>query len=152
MAELIATKKDPYPGCVKRVLNFRDRLIILNAVAEDLKGKGDIKSLARVQKLTELLDGEGVDIYFESMDDDFRQRVEKWVAAAKAREANPDEKHPGKRPRRTPAEQRGKEATFHIPSKLDAFIIETLKKAQIATAHAEFAVELAAKFGVPIED
>lgn len=146
------TKKDAHPGCVKRVLNYRDRLLILNAAAESLKGKGTIVALAKFQKLNDLLDGEGVNDYFDAMDVDFTERAEAWRVAVEARMRDSKAPKVGPRPRRTRIELRGKDATFHIPSKLDTFIIDTLKKAEIEARHAEFAVELAQKFGVPIDD
>lgn len=144
---------DEHPGTVKRQLNFRDRLLLMTVVTEAAQKLGDLKSMNRLHKLSELLDFEGANDYFEAFDQDFAKKLSDWGSKFQAfvrdKVNNAD---PGQKPKRNADGERGESATFWIPSRLDAHLIEALKATQFHPQHAKYALELAEKFGVKVDD
>jgi hypothetical protein len=173
-----AEKPRPPVGCVERVLNFRDRNLIIGACREFcLKdGKGGHKAQSKLNRLTKLLDLQETVDYFEMVNDSMEDEVFKWqrlrnnwlswqqhLAGGLTLEelqkrapsvdlSDPPNKPPRKQPEATPEDLRGKDRAFHIPSKLDAWIQECLEVANWDPMTSEYVTELCQKFGLKSED
>lgn len=170
--------KGPPPGTVLRTLNYKDRRMILLACATRAaqEKKGDYKMMARLEKVKKMLVMEDVDDYFETIEDAVNEKVRAWtkevnlfstyeawksggITEKKFREtfpeadiSTPPEKPPFKMPRLSDDEKRGKSCSFHVPTKIDLFIEESLKEMHWGTGDSKFVLELAEKYQLPIED
>ncbi len=133
-----------YPGCVKRILNFMDRQLALEAVLRYWKKppagqdrKCDWRGNRKIKLVKDALDQESVIDYFEAMQDALADRIEQWQKEVRAytkalQEGTPEDKLPPKPPRRQPRltdeESCGKESVFWIKSVVDSHIIEFLRE------------------------
>jgi len=166
-------------GCVARSLNFRDRRLILFACRTFVMGKerkgSDYKKMSKLDKVVKLLGDEAVDDYFDRIEEDVNSKARLWtkqqnlyvayeafkssvMTKAQFLERFPDHDlsvtpvKPGRIPKKTHEEERGKSSVFPIPAKLDVFIETSLKEMQWGDGDAEFVVELAEKYNLPDED
>jgi hypothetical protein len=166
-------KKTP-AGCVERVLNYRDRNLLVGACRafcskDGHKGFKDQAKLDKVSKI--VLFDETLD-YFDMIDESLEDETRRWQRAktrhkmwkdhkaglVKAEDvkrlfpdADPDaepEKPSFRQPVTGPKESRGDERPFHFPSKVDAWIQDALKAMEWSPFAAEYAVELCSKFGL----
>src|SRR5687768_15725943 len=100
---------EDHPGCVKRVLNFKDRLLILQALNRAAAQGGDAKTLGRLVKLQDILDQEGVDDYYAVMDKEYGKKISAWGLALerhiRSAGADPD---PGPKPQQAHDETLGR--------------------------------------------
>lgn len=165
-------KKCP-EGHVERTLNFRDRNLIFGAVQAycNDKSRSDYKYRLRIDKIAKLLNIEENIEYFDMLDEWINTKHREWLIVSgrynayhnfkagqvfleKVRESFPDfdpnvePPKPGKKPKLTPEEMRGKARAFHIPSKIDAFIIDTIKAYDFKQADPEYVTELCVKYGL----
>lgn len=142
-----------YPGCVKRVLSVRDRLLIFQALNGALQQGGDAKTLARLVQLREILDADGVDDYLAAIDKDYAKAIGAWGEAMKKHIADPVKNaDPGPQPKRSPKDEAGHSATYWIKAKLDSHISDHLKGAKFDAGNAEHVVSLFQKYGIAIEE
>lgn len=166
------------PGCVERVLNYRERNLLIGA-ARDHCGKkenADFKNQSKLDRLTKLVAFIESLEYFEMLDDHYDDKVREWKSAKRAytawmnfkagllpaeelRKAFPvidiekgAPKPPLRQPEMNPQEMRGEERAFYLPSKLDSWVQDLLKTAIWQPLAAEYAVELCGKFGLKDED
>lgn len=172
-------------GHVERVLNYKDRHLILLACASAVSGtrdkkSGDYKAMVKLDKVKKLLGFEAVEEYFETIDDSVADKNAAWTRAtnlygtfemvktgAVSRKQfadrfpdvdfdsllrEPPKKPSLKVPQASPDEKRGKISTFYVPAKLDVFIESSLKEMSWGTGDAEYVVELAEKYELPLED
>jgi hypothetical protein len=161
-------------GTVKRTLNFRDRNLLIGAARNwcSRDGQKKLKDQDKLVRLAKL-------VYFEetleyiAMIADAQEEVErKWRADWKRyklwrnfQEGLISEEELTKdvdrengvpkptllMPEITPAEMRGRSRDFFFPSKLDAWAQNAVEGMDWNFNAAEYAVELAEKFGVEVE-
>jgi len=171
-------KKCP-SGCVERILNYRERNLLIGA-ARDYCGKkehSDYKGQAKLDRLTKLICFQETLDYFDVLTDHYDEAVREWKSTRRKYNAwkdlkaglykDPDnftrdfpdvdpgkgiEKPANRAPEITPKESRGEERSFYFPSKLDAWVQDVLKAAVWQALAAEYAVELCSKFGIKDED
>lgn len=144
---------DLHPGCVKRLLTFRDRLLIFQALNAQLTQGGDAKTLGRLVKLQELLDLDGVEDYFDVLNKAEAKRLQSYASALQAHISDPTRNtDPGQKPGLTNSEELGPEATFWIPTKLDSHISAAIKEAKFAAANAKHVLALLGKYQITVED
>ena len=170
---MIVAKEQP-PGTVKRTLNFRDRNMLIGA-ARNWCSRDDQKKLKDQDKLVRLGRIISFDetIEFIAMLTDAQEELQrKWVADWRrykiwrdfqaglvaedrlTKDIDPEkgvQKPPLVMPENTPDEMRGPARDFFLPSKLDAWAQDAIKAMDWNFNAAEYAVELAEKFGVEIE-
>lgn len=168
----------PPAGCVERLLNFRDRNILIGACRQycDKDGKGDYKSASRLDRATRLLNLQETIEYFTMLDDSLEDALFNWqrernnylswrqyqaggitLDELKKKAPSVDPSSPPKKPNKnqpeaTPDEMRGKEREFYIPSALDAWLQSVLRTATFPAFSAEYVTELCLKFGVKEEE
>lgn len=171
-------EKKPPAGCVERVLNFRDRNILIGACRQfcDKDGKGDHKAASRLDRVTKILCLQETIDYFAMIDDSLEDALFKWQRdrnnylsqrqyeaggltieelRKRAPSVDPSTQTPKPKkvqPEATPAEMRGPERPFYIPSVLDAWIQGVLKVAVFSAVSAEYVTELCVKFGIKEDD
>ncbi len=177
IAETPEPPKQP-AGTVARVLNFRDRNMLIGSCREFCQkdGKGDYKAQAKLDRISKLISFEETLEYFEMIDDSIEDALFKWqrtrndwlswqqylgggltVEELKKKApavdiSSPPAKPPRRQPEGTPEERRGKERPFYFPSKLDVWVQEVLKVATWSPLAAEYVTELCGKFGVKDEE
>lgn len=165
-------------GTVERVLNFRDRNLLIGACRQfcDKDKNGDHKAQSKLDRVSKLLNLDETVEYFNMIDDSVEDATFRWMKERndylawmqyssggatleelKKRAPNVDpsikpKKPPKATPQATPAEMRGKERSFYIPSKLDAWIQDVLKVSTFQAMTAEYVTELCSKFGLKEED
>lgn len=168
----------PPPGCVERVLNYRDRNLLIGACRAfcTKDGHKGLMDQMKLDKLNKLLAFESTLEYFAEIDDAHEEKLLEWqrainkyklwrshkagiLKAEDFRKEFPDTnpadeipKPPLRPPDIDPQKMRGPERAFHIPSKLDVWIQDALKRSEWSTAVTEYAVELCSKFGLAIEE
>lgn len=145
-------EKNDQPGCVKRVLNFRDRNQIMVACRawfqrNEKSDKNDEKAILRMNKVQKLLAFEETMEYFEMIEDSYAFRQAQWQRERQAWIAGQGP-NPGKKPQPTPEEQRGQERVFHIPSKQDAWIEEAIRGMKWHPIGVEYVAELFERFQI----
>lgn len=145
------SEQDLHPGCVKRVLTVRDRLLIFQALNSAVAQGADPKTLARLVTLRETLDQDGVDDYFSAMEKEFAKRFQVWGEAFKAH-VTAGAADPGPKPKQTDDELLGHSSTYWLKPKLDSHIQDTIKSAKFDGGNAKHVVSLFQKYGIPIED
>lgn len=145
------TEEELHPGCVKRVLSMRDRVLIFQALNKDVERGGDAKTLSRLVALQEILGSEDVEEYFETID---KEQARRTGAYAKAFEKFVKEggEDPGPQPKISDEDMIGPSGTYWIKSKLDTHIAEILKKGSFAGVNAEYVLSLFKKYDIKIED
>lgn len=170
---LTAAQEQP-PGTVRRVLNFRDRNLLVGAArswcARDdqkkLKDQDKLIRLGRLISFDETLE------YMAMLTDAQEELQRKWLSdwnryrlwrnfqaglitaddLAKGTDIDKGVPKPALvMPENTPAEMRGPSRDFFLPSKLDAWVQDAIRGMEWNFNAAEYAVELAEKFGVEIE-
>lgn len=152
------TGKDARLGMVPRRLNYRDRLLILFAVNSHFRKKqgAGIADSERIRKIQEILDVEGVENYFQAVSESMTEEMLAYKQAVEAQlnrqPGAPEAPKPGKKPRASKADQRGKEATFHLPPKVDTLIQDAIKAAQFDPTDAEYVIELCKKYQITVEE
>lgn len=168
----------PPPGTVERVLNFRERNLLIGACRQfcDKDGKGDHKAQAKLDRVSKLMSFQETIEYFHMIDDSIEDALFKWqrerndylcwkqyssggLTLSELKEkapavdpSSPPIKPPKAQPEATSHEMRGPERAFHIPSKLDAWIQDVLKISTFPSIAAEYVTELCSKFGINSED
>lgn len=148
----VKSEQDLHPGCVKRVLTVRDRLLIFHAVNSALAQGADAKSLARLVSLRELLDQDGVDDYFSAIDKTHAVKLQEWADKFRAFVGDRKLDDPGQKPKLTEEELLGHEATYWVKAKLDTYVSETIKGAKFDTSNAKYVVALFEKYGIKIDE
>jgi hypothetical protein len=176
--EACAVKKGEVPeGCVRRVLNFKDRNYLVGAAKAycSRDGHKGLKDQRKLDQLTKLVNFEATLDHTAELTDLIEEAQVKWESTMvryrvwrRFKESILDEdqvkdmkkKYPGldeeknfqKPPIRPPemseSDRRGPDSTFHFPAKLDAWVQDALEVMEWQVIHAEFAVELCEKFGV----
>lgn len=166
-------------GCVERLLNFRDRDIIISATRDYCKSDGghaDHKHQSKLDKITKLLNLEECIEYFDMINEAYEDEIKEWMGNRKKYAIYQDyklglitieeakvqlptfdasssqEKPSHRQPKPTSEEQRGKERVFYIPSKLDAMIQDALRAYKFNPLVAEFNAEVCLKFGIKEEE
>lgn len=165
-------------GTVKRVLNFRDRNLLMGACRAwcDKDGKGDHKAHSKLDRLDKIISFQETVDYFTMIDDFLEDALFKWQAQrnsylsfrqyeagglaleelkkkAPGVDAGSCPAKPSKaQPVATSAEMRGKERAFYFPSKIDAWVQEVLKTATFPSFTAEYVVEMCSKFDIKEEE
>jgi hypothetical protein len=179
MKDPVAASPEEQPiGTVKRVLNFRDRNLLIGACRQwaDKDGKGDHKGQSKVDRLTKAISFQETIDYFNMIDDSVEDALFRWqkdrnsYLSFKQYEAggltledlrkrapwvdvsSPPAKPPKAQPEASPEEMRGKERTFYLPSKLDAWVQDVLKVSTFPSIASEYVVELCKKFGINEEE
>jgi len=173
----IGPAKQP-AGTVERVLNFRDRNLLIGACREFCQkdGKGDHKAQAKLDRVVKLVKFDETVEYFNMIDDSLEDDLFKWqrsrndwlawqqyqgggITLEDLRKkvpgldvSSPPMKPPRKQPEAKHEELRGKERAFYFLSKLDAWVQECLKVATWSPLAAEYVVELCGKFGIKDEE
>lgn len=173
------TKERKQPaGTVERILNFRERNLLIGACREFCQkdGKGDHKAQAKLDRVTKLICFEETVRYFDMIDDGLEDELFRWqrlrndwlswqqyqggglsVEELKKKAPTVDITDPPKKPSRkqpeaTPEDLRGKDREFYFPSKLDVWVQEVLKVATWNPLAATYVTELCGKFGVKDEE
>jgi hypothetical protein len=142
-----------HPGCVKRVLSVRDRLLIFQALNQGVQQGGSPQALSRLVSARELLDSDGVDDYYEVMDLDYAKAFSAYSEAFKRHLADPVKNaDPGPRPKQSEGDKIGHCATYWIKAKLDAHISDALKVAKFDASNAAYVVSLFKTYGIAIEE
>lgn len=165
------------PGCVERVLSFRERNFIVGAcraLCEKIEHKSfkDQANLARLNKI--LLFDETLE-YFAMLEDAQEELTRKWTRDKKMYklwrnfqeglikvdefkkefpdvDPNEEVKKPSLRtPENTKEEMRGKERAFYLPAKLDVWVQTALRAMEWTWQSAEYSVDLCEKFGIKDE-
>jgi hypothetical protein len=170
-------ERKPPPGCVERILNFKDRNFIVGACRAycEKEGHKGFKDQKKLDQVTKLLNFEATLDYNAAVGDHgeeltlaweaatarwklWRRYKEKLITADEIRKTYPDldlergvEKPPLRAPEISAEEQRGKDSTFYIPSKLDAWVQDALRAMDWTTVMTRYAVELCEKFGIKDE-
>lgn len=142
---------DGHPGCVKRILSVKDRLIIFQALNQAVAQGGDSKELSRLMQLRESLNQEGVDDYYAAQAKEFAKRIQVWATAFE-KHIKLGEEDPGAKPKETEQEILGHEATYWIKSKLDSHIQDKLRVSKWGGDQAKYVVTLFKKFEIAIEE
>lgn len=165
-------------GCVERVLNFRDRNLLIGACrafcAKD--GHKGIKDQSKLDRMNKLISFDETLEYIAMLDDaqeeltrewtrdkgkykawrDYQEKIVTAEAVLKAFPGMDLDKGAVKPPLRmsenSPEEMRGKERAFYLPSKLDSWVQDAVRAMEWSPFAAEYAVELCAKFGIKGED
>ena len=177
--EAAPVEKSIPAGCVERVLNFRDRNLIIGACREfcQEKGKGDYKAQAKLDKVSKIISFQETLEYFEMIEDSMEEVTFKWqrerndwlcyqqymsgslMAEELKKRApgvdvgNPPKKAASKKlPEPSPEDQRGPARPFYFPSKIDVWVQDALKAANWQPIAAEYVTELCLKFGLKDED
>lgn len=135
------------PGCVERILSFRDRNLIIGACRAwcQKQDRSDQKAITKLDRIQKLLVFEETVEYYEMIDDHYTLKQREWEKQKQLYLDGKGEKH-GKRPQPSAQEQRGQERLFHVPSKLDAWIQESLREMRWNPLTAEYVTELFSKF------
>jgi hypothetical protein len=178
VAQETAKERKQPAGTVERILNFRDRNLLIGACREfcQADGKGDHKAQAKLDRVTKLILLEETIRYFEMIDDSLEDELFRWqrlrndwlawqqyqggglsVEELKKKAPSVDpavepKRPPRKQPEAAPADLRGKERPFYFPSKLDVWAQECLKRATWNPLAAEYVTELCSKFGIKEEE
>lgn len=165
-------------GTVERVLNFRERNLLVGACREFCQkdGKGDHKAQSKLDRLTKLVAFDETVEYFNMIDDSLEDALFKWqrarndwlawqqyqgggITVEELRKkapgvdpSSPPPKPPRTQPEASRSELRGKERPFYFPSKLDVWAQECLRVATWTPLAAEYVVELCGKFGIKDEE
>ena len=174
-----APEKSVPAGCVERVLNFRDRNLIIGACREFCQGmgKGDYKAQAKLDKVSKIISFQETLEYFEMIEESMEEATFKWqrerndwlcyqqymsgsLTAEELKKrapgvdtGNPPRKASTKKaPEPTQDEQRGKARSFYFPSKIDVWVQDALKVANWQPLASEYVTELCLKFGLKDED
>lgn len=168
-----AERKVP-SGCVERILNFKDRNFIVGACRAycEKEGHKTFKDQKKLDQITKLLNFEATLDYYAMINDQtedmnlawesstakwraWRRWKEKLLSTDEIRKTYPDldlergvEKPPSRAPEIPAEEHRGKDSTFYLPSKLDAWVQDALRAMDWATVMTAYVVELCEKFGV----
>jgi len=106
--------------------------------------------------MNEILDPESVDSYFESIDLATNSGLIAWRRSLEAqlnkKVGEPEPTLPGKRPKTSKAELRGKDSTFWFPPKVDSLIKDAIVAAHWDPTDAEYATELCKKYEINVEE
>ena len=171
------TEKKIPPGCVERVLNFKDRNFIVGACRAycEREGHKTFKDQKKLDQVTKLLDFETTLDYYAVISDrkedlsvawesamakwrTWRRHKEKLVTTEDVRKVYPEldlekgvEKPPLRAPDVSAEDERGKESSFYFPSKLDVWVQDALRAMDWTTVMTTYAVELCEKFGIKDE-
>jgi hypothetical protein len=150
--------EDKRLGMVARRLNYRDRLLILRVVGNFFRKKqGATNAEAeRIRKMNEILDPESVENYFDALTLSMTAEMNAWKGTLDAqlnhKPGEPEPPKPGKRPKSSDLDLRGKESTFYLPPKIDSLIQDALKTAQWDPSEVEFSSELCKKYQIAVEE
>lgn len=172
-------KTQPPDGCVTRMLNFRDRNLIVGACRVYAKGeRGKYKGQFKVDSVVKLMSFDETTEYYNMINDAQAENLFRWQEQRQAYVAFrawkggmmkvedlikqfPDldldecpEKPKVDQPRLTPDEERGPAREFHIPSRLDTFIQDALRDmdwSAVSLFGSEFVVDLMTKYGFKAE-
>jgi len=165
-------------GHVERVLNYRDRNLLLGACQEycSKDGRGNYKNTSKLDRISKLLLFQETVDYFAMIDESLEDALFKWQRSRndwlslqqylgggmtledlKKKAPAVDPQSPPKRPaltqpQATPEEMRGKDRSFYLPSKLDVFAQDALRAATWNPQTAEYVTELLARFEIKDED
>ena len=143
-------KVETHPGCVKRDLTVRDRMLIFQALGQGLQQGGSPQALSR---LRELIDSDGVEDYYEAVDKDYAMAMNAYAESFRKYVADPvKNQDPGPRPKQTNSVKIGPTNTYWVKAKLDTHICDALKAAKFDAMSAEYVVSLFAKYGIAIEE
>ena len=150
--------KDERLGMVERRLNFRDRLLIFVSVTNFFRNKkgAGLADSERIRKINEILDVESVQSYFDAVNDSLTEEMLAYKHAVELqlnrKPGDPESQKPGKKPKTSKTDQRGKEATFYLPPKVDTIIKEAIQAAQFDPSDAEYVSELCKKYQISVEE
>jgi hypothetical protein len=176
---LVQEKKQP-AGTVERVLNFQERSLLIfgcKLYCAKQENKCDHKDQAKLSKLTTLLSYDETVEYFDMIDGSLEDLGFKWqrakndwlifqlyrsggITADEAKNksstldlTNPPEKPIRRQPEAAPEEIRGKERSFYLPSKLDVWVQDVLRKVNWPNPEkAQYITELCEKFGIKSDE
>lgn len=165
-------------GTVGRILNFRDRNLLVGACRDfcSKEGKGNHKAQSKLDRITKLVVFQETVDYFDMIDDSLEDALFRWqrlrndwlalqqymgggLTAEDLKKKAPSvdlTDPPGKPSRRQPEatadESRGVAREFYFPSKLDVWAQEVLKAVTWSPLASEYVTELCEKFGIKDED
>lgn len=166
-----SVKKAP-PGCVERILNFKDRNNLFGAcrafcAKEGHQGFKDQTKLGRLDKI--ILFQETLE-YFAMIDDSLEDEIREWHRAKRRhklwkdyraglvkaedfrKEFSDQDPEPAKPSLLVPESKgediRGKDRTFYLPAKIDVWAQDAIKAMDWSPFLVQYTVELFEKFGI----
>ena len=130
---------------VKLKLDTQERnlMVLIGMMAVQGADKGDYKAAMKQERLKKFLDFYDLLDRLDSIELCQQVAEEKWIAGGKK----------GRRPRTEPAELRGEELEFEIPTGITSWITEAIRKTfQCPAGVTQFFVTLCEKLGCRLDD